>query len=141
MQQHRMVRALHLQEMASSLSAEAATWRLLWHLYGPGTRAYPGGAGGPQLPSCAGAPTLAQQIAAILEQDAVANRCTYRALHVDQIHARNSAFLLCSVAAAMQAPPIVQTCHSALRILDPMSNKGVTLVPPGNLLCFNYAWL
>jgi hypothetical protein len=75
MQQHRMVHALHLQEMAFSLDAEAATWRLLWHLYRPGTQAYLGGAGGPQLPSCAGAPTVSQQIAAILQQDADANRC------------------------------------------------------------------
>ena len=84
MQQHRMVRALHLQEMASSLDTEAATWRLLWHLYGPGTRAYLGGAGAPQLPGCAGAPTLAQQIAAILEQDTDANRCSHGALHAER---------------------------------------------------------
>ena len=71
-----MVRALHLQEMAAALSSEAATWRLLWHLYGISDRSYPGGAGGPQLPGCAQAPTVAQQIARILEQDADVNRYT-----------------------------------------------------------------
>ena len=69
-----MVRALHLQEMATALSSEAATWRLLWHLYGISDRSYPGGAGGPELPGCAQASTVAQQIARILEQDADVNR-------------------------------------------------------------------
>lgn len=78
LQQHRVVRALHLQEMAAALDAEAATWRLLWHLYGANASNYPGGAGGPKLPGCAGAPTVAQQIAAVLEQDADLNRCRGR---------------------------------------------------------------
>ena len=75
MQQQRVVRALHLQEMAASLDAEAASWRLLWHLHGPETQVYPGGLGGPKLPGCARGPTVAQLIAAILNQDAELNRC------------------------------------------------------------------
>ena len=76
MQQQRVVRALHLQEMASCFDAEAATWRLLWHLYGVGARTYPGGLGGPKLPGCPGASTVAQHIAETLEQDAELNRWT-----------------------------------------------------------------
>ena len=75
MQQGRVVRALHLQEMAACCDAEAATWRLLWHLYGTDSRAYPGSLGGPKLPGCTRALTVAQQIAAMLEQDAELNRC------------------------------------------------------------------
>ncbi len=75
MQQQRVVRALHLQEMAACLDAEAATWRLLWQLYGVGTQSYPGSLGGPKLPGCPGASTVAQHIAATLEQDAELNRC------------------------------------------------------------------
>ena len=74
MQQQRVVRALHLQEMAACFDAEAATWRLLWHLYGVGSRTYPGGLGSPKLPGCSGVLTVAQHIAATLEQDAELNR-------------------------------------------------------------------
>lgn len=99
MQQQRVVRALHLQEMAACCDAEAATWRLLWHLYGTDSRAYPGSLGGPKLPGCTGALTVAQQIAAMLEEDAELNRCgepswpkgvlsrlTSSALHSDTLH-------------------------------------------------------
>ena len=78
MQQQRVVRALHLQEMAACLDAEAATWRLLWHLYGVDTQTYPGGLGGPKLTGCPGPSTVAQHIAEMLEQDTELNRWTSR---------------------------------------------------------------
>ena len=39
---------MHLQAEASSLEAEAATWKLLLHMYARTNKTYPGGGGGQQ---------------------------------------------------------------------------------------------
>lgn len=64
LQQQRAARALRLKEQAAALEAEAATWQLLWHLYGTDDSSFPAGTGGARA---AGAkPTVTQRIGAIL---------------------------------------------------------------------------
>lgn len=63
MQQQRAARALRLKEQAASLEAEAATWQLLWHLYGTEDSTFPAGTG---RPLAAEKLTVSQRIAAVL---------------------------------------------------------------------------
>ena len=44
--QHRAARHMHLQSEAATLEAEAATWKLLCHLYANTKQTYPAGVGG-----------------------------------------------------------------------------------------------
>ena len=44
--QHRAARHMHLQSEATTLEAEAATWKLLCHLYANTKQTYPAGVGG-----------------------------------------------------------------------------------------------
>jgi hypothetical protein len=76
MQQQRATRALRLREQAASLEAEAATWQLLWHLYGIHDSTFPAGAGGRAASSAGrarGDLTVAQRIAATLAEDGQLN--------------------------------------------------------------------
>ena len=119
-----MVRALHLQDRAAALSSEAATWRLLWHLYGISDRSYPGGAGGPRLPGCAHASTVAQQIARILEQDADINRYARLDLAWVPCSSLESALALacnqhCSCVCACSSRPLVMNSkHTEARLKE-----------------------
>ena len=63
---------------ASALDAEAATWHLLWHLYGVTDRAFPAGLGGPALDGVGGLCTAAQRIADAVAQYDDLNRCVKR---------------------------------------------------------------
>ena len=68
-QQNRAARALRLQEQAAALDAEAATWQLLWHLYGVRDATFPAGNGGRPGPGSGQILTVAQRAAGILAED------------------------------------------------------------------------
>ena len=59
---------------ASALDSEAATWHLLWHLYGVPDAAFPGGLGGQALDGVGGRRSAAQRIADIIAENETLNR-------------------------------------------------------------------
>ena len=59
---------------ANALDSEAATWHLLWHLYGVPDAAFPGGLGGQALDGVGGRRSAAQRIADIIAENETLNR-------------------------------------------------------------------
>lgn len=73
-QLHAGARYARLEGDSQELDLEAATWLLLYHLYGVPDRAFPGGLGGPAAAGCGAARTYQQKAADLLAQDDVLNR-------------------------------------------------------------------
>ena len=66
--QHRAARHMHLQSEATALEAEAATWKLLCHLYANTKQTYPAGVGGHTTAvETVNAPQLARPFAPMID--------------------------------------------------------------------------
>lgn len=63
---------------ANALDSEAATWHLLWHLYGVTDAEFPAGLGGPALDGVGGRRSAAQRIADTIAENDTLNRCALR---------------------------------------------------------------
>ena len=64
---------------ANALDSEAATWHLLWHLYGVSDAEFPAGIGGPALDGVGGRRSAAQRIADTIAENETLNRSIPRA--------------------------------------------------------------
>jgi len=85
--------SIGLRWQASTLDAEAATWQLLWHLYGVTEREFPAGLGGPALDDVGGLCTAAQRIADAVAQFDDLNRCVGLEGHMQPVWHRKSCVL------------------------------------------------
>jgi hypothetical protein len=73
-QLQRAPRFLALTATADELDAEAATWRLMWHLHGVAGRDFPAGVGGEFVEGAGFAKTYCQHAADLVYQDDALNR-------------------------------------------------------------------
>lgn len=74
----RPARHLHLQTLADSMEAEAATWKLVEQLYAIRDKFVPGGSGGATLSNCGSERTVRQRQADLIYGDAKYNKYEFK---------------------------------------------------------------
>lgn len=94
--QHRAARHMHLQSEAVTSEAEAATWKLLSHLYANTTNTYPAGVGGctTAVESVSILPCVLSDTSTNKHRPATQSRCSLQVHHLVAKHIANFPSLL-----------------------------------------------